>query len=108
MLQVFVKDDYSRNPVPIPGFSTLANAIWNEADAKGFILDEKTQTAFLNPLANPVTNQPLTIPQYVDLMTAVIPWAPKTYGKEKIFTLMLNPDISGPYTFQRCHMGGNC
>jgi len=108
VLQVFVKDDYSRNPVPIPGFSALANAIWNEADAKGFILDEKTQTAFLNPLNNPVTNQPLTIPQYVDLMTAVIPWAPKTFGKEKIFTLMLNPDISGPFTASACHRAGNC
>jgi hypothetical protein len=91
-LQVFVKDDYSRTAIPIPGFSTLANAIWNEADAMGFVEGEKTQTAFLAPLNNPYTNEPLTIPEYVDWITAVIPWAPKTFGKEKIFTLMLNPD----------------
>ena len=94
MLQVFVKDDYSRNPIPIPGFSVLANAIWDQADALGFLEGQKTQTAFLAPLNNPVTNQPLTIPEYVDLITAVIPWAPKTFGKEKVFTLMLNPDTN--------------
>jgi len=91
-LQVFVKDDYSRTAIPIPGFSTLANAIWNEADAMGFVDGEKTQTAFLAPLNNPYTNEPLTIPEYVDWITAIIPWAPKTFGKEKVFTLMLNPD----------------
>ena len=91
-LQVFVKDDYSRTAIPIPGFSTLANAIWNEADAMGFVEGQKTQTAFLAPLKNPYTNEPLTIPEYVDWITAVIPWAPKTFGKEKVFTLMLNPD----------------
>jgi hypothetical protein len=91
-LQVFVKDDYSRTAIPIPGFSTLANAIWNEADATGFVEGQKTQTAFLAPLNNPYTNEPLTVPEYVDWITAVIPWAPKTFGKEKIFTLMLNPD----------------
>jgi len=91
-LQVFVKGDYSRTAIPIPGFSTLANAIWNEADATGFIEGQKTQTTFLAPLNNPYTNEPLTVPQYVDWITAVIPWAPKTFGKEKIFTLILNPD----------------
>jgi len=91
-LQVFVKDDYSRTAIPIPGFSTLANAIWNEADATGFVEGQKTQTAFLAPLNNPYTNEPLTVPEYVDWITAVIPWAPKTFGKEKVFTLMLNPD----------------
>jgi len=94
MLLVFVKDDYSENPIPIPGFSTLANAIWNQADAEGFIKGQKTQTAFLNPLNNPYTNEPLTIPEYVDWITAIIPWAPKTFGKEKIFTLVLNPDLA--------------
>jgi hypothetical protein len=92
VLQVFTKDDYSRTPVPIPGFSTLANAIWNEADAKGFVAGETTQTAFAAPLNNPFTNVPLTVSQYVDLITAIIPWAPKTLGKEKVFTLVLNPD----------------
>jgi len=91
-LQVFLQSDYSRTAIPIPGFSTLANAIWNEADATGFVAGEKTQTAFLNPLNNPYTNQPLSICEYVDLITAVIPWAPKTSGQVKIFTLMLNPD----------------
>jgi hypothetical protein len=91
-LQVFVKGDYSRTAIPIPGFSTLANAIWNEVDATGFVEGQKTQTAFLAPLNNPYTNEPLTVPEYVDWITAVIPWAPKTFGKEKIFTLMLNPD----------------
>jgi len=93
-LQVFVKGDYSRTPIPIPGFSTLANSIWNEADATGFVEGQKTQNAFLAPLNNPYTNEPLTIPQYVDWITAVIPWAPKTVGKEKIFTIMLNPDTA--------------
>jgi len=92
MLQVFVKDDYSRNPIPIPGFSILANSIWDQVDAIGFVEGDKIQTAFLAPLNNPVTNEPLTIPEYVDLITAIIPWAPKTFGKEKIFTLMLNAD----------------
>jgi hypothetical protein len=93
MLLVFVKDDYSRTPIPIPGFSTLANAIWNQADAEGFIKGQKTQTAFLTPLNNPYTNEPLSIPDYVDWITAIIPWAPKTLDKEKIFTLVLNPDL---------------
>jgi hypothetical protein len=92
VLQVFLQDDYSRTPIPIPGFSTLANAIWNEADAKGFIASNTTQTAFEAPLNNPFTNEPLTVPQYVDLITAIIPWAPKTLGKVKIFSIVLNPD----------------
>jgi len=92
MLQVFVKDDYSRKPIAIPGFSILANSVWSQADALGFVEGNKTQTAFLAPLNNPQTNEPLTIPEYVDLITAIIPWAPKTFGKEKIFTLMLNAD----------------
>jgi hypothetical protein len=92
VLQVFLQDDYSRTPIPIPGFSTLANAIWNEADAKGFIAGDTTQTAFEAPLNNPFTNEPLTVPQYVDLITAIIPWAPKTSGKVKIFSIVLNPD----------------
>jgi hypothetical protein len=94
-MQVFLKDDYSDTPVPIPGFSTLANAIWNEADAKGFVAGQKTQTAFLNPLNNPHTNEPLSISQYVDIITAIIPWAPKTLGKVKIYSFVLNPDLPG-------------
>jgi hypothetical protein len=108
-LQVFVKGDYSRTAIPIPGFSTLANAIWNEADAIGFVEGQKTQTAFLAPLNNPYTNEPITIPEYVDWITAVIPWAPKTFGKEKIFTLMLNPDTEysrdGGKTFMPINSG---
>jgi len=99
-LQVFLQSDYSRTAIPIPGFSTLANAIWNEADATGFVAGEKTQTAFLNPLNNPYTNQPLSICEYVDWITAVIPWAPKTFGQVKIFTLMLNPDTDTDTTTQ--------
>jgi hypothetical protein len=32
------------------------------------------------------------VPEYVDLITAIIPWAPKTLGKVKIFSIVLNPD----------------
>jgi len=105
-LQVFVKDDYSRTAIPIPGFSTLANAIWNEADATGFVEGQQTQTAFSAPLNNPYTNEPLTVPEYVDWITAVIPWAPKTFGKEKIFTLMLNPDSEAALGEDAARAGG--
>jgi len=89
---VFTEDDYSRTPIGIPGVSELANGIWDNKDAFGFINSQKTETLFLNPLNNPITNEPLSFPQYVDLITAIIPWLPKTLGKVKIFGLVLNPD----------------
>ena len=90
---VFTEDDYSRTPIEIPGVSELANGIWDNADAFGFINSQKTETPFLNPLNNPITNEPLSFPQYVDLITAIIPWLPKTFGKVKKFGIVLNPDL---------------
>jgi len=89
---VFTQDDYSRTPIEIPGVSELANGIWDNKDAFAFVNSQKTETPFLNPLYNPITNEPLSFPQYVDLITAIIPWLPKTLGKVKIFELVLNPD----------------
>jgi len=94
-LNVYTQDDYSRTPISIPGISELANGVWNNTDAFGFINSQKTETPFLSPLYNPITNEPLSFPQYVDLITAIIPWLPKTLGKVKIFELVLNPD-KGP------------
>ena len=94
-MHVFTQSDFSRTPISIPGFDSLVNDIWNDADSTAFVAGEKTQTAFLNPLNNPYTNEPLSIPEYVDLITAIIPWAPKTLGQVKIFTLILNPDGPG-------------
>jgi len=94
-LNVYTQDDYSRTPIDIPGVDELANGIWDNKDAVGFVNSEITTTTFLNPLYNPITNEPLSFPQYVDLITAIIPWLPKTLGKVKIFELVLNPDI-GP------------
>ena len=92
-MQVFTKNDYSVSEIPVPGLSQLAISIWNNSDSKCFIDGLRTQSPFLNPLINPTnTTQPFSIPQYVDMMTEMIPWLPSTYGQEKVFSLFLNPD----------------
>jgi len=52
-----------------------------------------TLPPFVNPLNNPITNEPLSIPEYVDLITGIIPWLPKTLGQVKIFEVILSPGI---------------
>jgi hypothetical protein len=92
-LLVYVQSDYSRRAIPIPGFSDLANAIWNKSDSKSYDSQSILQTPFVNPLNNPITNEPISIPEYVDLITGIIPWLPKTLGQVKIFEVILSPGI---------------
>ena len=89
---VYTTNDYSRTPIAIPGLVELMASIWYNSDTDAFLAGKKVQTPFLRPLVTPVTKKPLSIPSYVDMITSTIPWAPKTSGLTKVFSIQVSPD----------------
>ena len=92
---VYTTNDYSRTPIAIPGLVELMASIWYNSDTDAFLAGKKVQTPFLHPLVTPVTKKPISIPSYVDMITSTIPWAPKTSGLTKVFSIQVSPDC--PY-----------
>jgi len=89
---VYTTNDYSRTPIAIPGLVELMASVWYNSDTDAFLSGKKTQTPFLHPLVTPATKKPLSIPSYVDMITSTIPWAPKTSGLTKVFSIQVSPD----------------
>ena len=87
---VYTTNDYSRSPISVPGFSELMASVWYNSDTDAFLNGKRTFTPFLHPLVTPVTKKPISIPSYVNMITSTIPWAPKTTGLTKVFSIQVS------------------
>lgn len=99
-MQVFLYDDSYKNEIMLPGLSRLMIECWNQADADAFLNNEKTFNPFKLPLNSPhtpgvtSTSTKISVPQYVDIYSSMVPFLPETTGISKVFKLVLNPDCS--------------
>jgi hypothetical protein len=93
---VYTTNDYSRTPINIPGgFSELAQCLFQNSDAKAFLNGDKTHKPFFQPLINPVTKKPLSMKNYIDMITSTMPWNPQTTGFIQYYSIVVNPDAPG-------------
>jgi hypothetical protein len=90
---VYTTNDNSKTPISVPGLKDLLVSIWNNSDTDAFLAGKKTQTPFLHPLNNPITKKPMSIKDYIDMITSTIPWSPKTAGQTQYYSIAVNPDF---------------
>ena len=91
-ISVYLANDVDTLNIPVPGLIENSKNAWEKADILAFEAGNKNMFPFLNPFLDPVTKTPISIPRYVDIMTSMIPWSTKTFGKAKIFRIIFNPD----------------
>jgi len=87
-------------PLEIPGLLDIAKMLYRQADINQFIAGIKTKTPFSgkminNTSLNGTSNTPVTFSQFIDALTALIPFTKNTTGLTKTFTVVLNPDGAG-------------
>jgi len=91
-ISVYLANDVDTLNIPVYGLIENTKSAWEKADILAFEAGNKNMFPFLNPFLDPVTKTPISIPRYVDIMTSMIPWSTKTFGKAKIFRIIFNPD----------------
>ena len=82
-----------QDPLNIPGLNDICLNLYRDADLDNFISGSKTKNPFTGE--NVSGNSGISVPtfaSFIDLLTSVIPYAPKTSGKQKFFEIILNPD----------------
>ena len=92
--RVYLADDVTHQPINVPGLYSNAFEGWKQADAETFGAGEKYMFPFRNPFTNPYTGSPISVPEFVDIQTNMLPWGTKTYGKAKLFKIVFNPDCA--------------
>jgi hypothetical protein len=90
--QVYLKDDVPNIPVSIPGLYLNMFDAWTQADLEAFEKGSPTFIPFNTPFLNPYNGSSISVPEYVDIITRILPWATKTLGRVKIFKIYFNPD----------------
>ena len=86
----------SLNPLEFPGLSETLVKTFELSDAAEFINGNETKTHI--PFA-PETFNGSSINQFVDDLSALLPYVPNTYGTRKFYNLVLNPDFGIPNKF---------
>lgn len=86
-IAVYFLDNSSLN-IPVLGLSANVQNAYYNADIKAFDNGFKTMYPFITPFSDPDDGSPISIPRYVDIMTKMIPWSTKTFGKPKTFRLI--------------------
>lgn len=77
----------------IPGLQAIALSLYRNADLTGFLDSSITKNPFTG--ANISKNSGTSVStfgEFIDNLTNMIPFSIKTYGKVKLFSLVLNPD----------------
>jgi len=108
-MSVFLYDDSYKNEIMLPGLSMLMTECWNQADADAFINNDKLFYPFKLPLNGPFvpdlvtcTSNKISVPQYVDIYSSMVPFLPQTTGVNKVFKIVLNPDCNDYGMFSSC------
>ena len=109
IFNVYTTNDYSQTPISVPGLKDVLVSVWSNSDTDGFLHGKKTFTPFFQPLNDPVTKKPMSIKNYIDMITATIPWAPKTTGQTQYYSISVNPDLAvyDPTTGQTTFFNNN-
>ena len=92
VFSVYLQNDVTHGHISVPGLFKNVVEAWHQADAEAFGVGDKYMLPFYNPFTNPYTGLPISIPEFVDIQTQMLPWGVKTLGKEKLFQFIFNPD----------------
>ena len=76
-------------PLEFPGLSQTMIKVYELSDSNGFLNSSKTQQPFA-----PGSFNGKTINQFIDALSALLPYVPSTFGKVKNYNLVLNPDLN--------------
>jgi len=86
-------DEQNSTPSYIFGLKEIAIELWRNSDAEAFLKSEKTHKPFLfDAFVSPITNQPISIDEFVDNLSSTINILPNTKDRKKFYTMVLNPD----------------
>jgi hypothetical protein len=72
-----------------PGLKEIAIKMFNDADTKAFLVNQKTYTPFSN---GAFTDPAMDINEFIDNVTAMVECMPKTKNLRKSYSIIMNPD----------------
>jgi hypothetical protein len=90
---IAVRLENSIDNLEIPGLTPVILKMYRLSDANGFFTSSKTHIPYTTTSFNGNS-----VGYYIDQTTKLLPFLPNTYGIQKIFTLVLNPDECNPWT----------
>ena len=85
---IVVRLEDSVTPLEIEGLREILINMFQLSDTNGYLNDSKTHIPF-----GPNAFNGESLGNFIDRLTAVLPYEPNTIGKAKIFSLVLNPDF---------------
>ena len=85
---ISVRLENSINDLEIPGLAPVMLNMYRLSDVNGFLTSSKTHIPYTTTSFNGNS-----VGYYIDQVTGLLPFLPDTYGIQKIFTLVLNPDF---------------
>ena len=93
---LFVYIDYSISPLDIPGLNDIAISFYSQSDITSFLEGKKIKQPFSTDNINKNTSLPpgSTFNNFVDALTAIIPYVEPTINHVKTYQLILNPDLA--------------
>ena len=90
---VYLNNNYS-NPINVSGLTKLMIAVWDNSDTIGFLNGQNTQTPFNNPFISPINGNPISVGEFLDIYSTIVPFIPNTFGFIKHYSILLNPDLA--------------
>jgi len=75
-------------PLDFPGLKETMIKIFEISDSNSFLNSEKIHQPFLGPIFGGNT-----MSEYIDAVSALLPFMINTYGIKKYYNLVLNPDV---------------
>jgi hypothetical protein len=88
-------------PIPIPGFSKTMSQIYNTSDSANSLAGAKTHTPFKQPFNKALVNKqannypvPVSVGDFVDQMTSILPNFPSTLGITKTYSMTVAPVVT--------------
>ena len=81
-------------PLAIPGFSQTMTKLFNDSDSQAFVNSERTHKPFHIPFHHNVSNNNLSVGEYIDTLTSLNPSLPQTSGVPKTYSLAFTPKSS--------------
>ena len=91
---VFLLEDPMNNSISVPGFLQNMALVFSQANTKAWQNGDKYFTPFNNPFLQPITETPMSVSDYVDMLTGSVPEVTHTYGKGKFFQIVFNSAIA--------------
>jgi len=91
---VYLSDDPMNIPTNIPGFTQNMNLVFLQANTKSYQEGNKFFTPFIYPFLYPNTENHISVSEYVDIVTGLVPDVIHTDGKKKLFKIVFNSAIT--------------